>query len=249
LFKPRISTRKDFSQGLLQQKILKFITTARLPFRIVERTEFKDLLEVAQLAESKLDIPSARTIRRLLDTTVQEQQQSVLSKLPEGSRISIALDCWTSPFNQAFMAISGYFIDQDWNYYEVLLGFEHLHGSHTGDNLSETVIQILQAHGIADRVLSITTDNASNNNTMMTGVQEKMQSLVLSGTSIFRVPCIAHVIQLSLQQLLGKLKAVPVNKEAESEWSDERTQLLKSRHPTQSIVDTLKKVLFILTSS
>jgi hypothetical protein len=197
----------------------------------------------------KLDIPSARTIRRLLDTTVQEQQQSILSKLPKGSHISIALDCWTSPFNQAFMAITGYFIDQDWNYYEVLLGFEHLHGSHTGGNLSETVIQILQAHGIADQVLSITTDNASNNNTMMTGIQEKMQSLVPSGTSIFRVPCIAHVIQLSLQQLLGKLKAVPVNKEAESVWSDEHTQSLKSWYPTQSIANTLKKVLFILTSS
>lgn len=170
LFKPCISTRKNFSQGLLQQKILNFITTARLPFRIVERIAFKDLLEVAQLADSKLDIPSARTMRRLLDSTVQEQQQSVLSKLPEGGRISIALDCWTSPFNQAFMAITGYFIDQDWNYYEVLLGFEHLHGSHTGGNLSETIIQILQAYGVADRVLSITTDNASNNNTMMTYV-------------------------------------------------------------------------------
>jgi hypothetical protein len=129
-------------------------------------------VEIIQLAQSKIDIPSARTIRRLLYTTVQEQQQSVLSKLPEGSRISIALDCWTSPFSQAFMAITGYFIDQDWNYYEVLFGFEHLHRSHTGSNLGETVIQILQAHSIADRVLSVTTDNASNNNTMMTSVQD-----------------------------------------------------------------------------
>lgn len=50
---------------------------------------------------------------------------------------------------------------------EVLLGFEHLHGAHTGSYLSETVIEILRGHGIADRVLSVTTDNATDNNTMI----------------------------------------------------------------------------------
>jgi hypothetical protein len=65
-------------------------------------------------------------------------------------------------------------------------------------------------------------------------------------SSIFRIPCIAHVIQLSLKQLLGKIKANPVNKEAESEWSDERTQSLQSRRPTRQIVDTLKKVCYLL---
>ena len=244
--KPRASTSKVFSRDILLKKLLKFITTARLPFRIVEHPEFKDLVEIIQLAQSKIDIPSARSLRRCLDTTVQEQQQSVLSKLQEGSRLSIALDCWTSPFSQAFIAITGYFLDQEWNYREVLLGFEHLHGSHTGGHLSETVFQILQEHGIADRVLSITTDNASNNNTMMTSIQETIQSYGLSNTSIFRIPCIAHVIQLSLKQLLGKIKANPVNKEAESEWSDERTQSLQSRRPTRQIVDTLKKVCYLL---
>lgn len=121
------------------------------------------------------------------------------------------------------MALTGYFIDQDWNYHEELLEFEHLHGSHTGSNLSDTVIQILQHHKIADRVLSITTDNATDNNTMMTGIHETAQSLLQSGTSIFRVPCINHVTQVSLQELLGKLRAVPDNDEAESEWSNKQT--------------------------
>jgi hypothetical protein len=168
----------------------------------------------------------------------------VLSKLPTGSNISVALDCWTSPFGQAFMAITGYFLDQDWNYCEVLLGFEHIQGSHTGAHLSETVIQIFQDHGITARVLSITTDNASNNNTMMEGVQEMVQSQALSDTSIFRVSCIVHVIQLSLKDLLGKIKANPKNAEAESEWSDARTKSLQSagERSSRNIVATLKKV-------
>jgi hypothetical protein len=37
-------------------------------------------------------------------------EKSTLEMLPANSKISIALDCWTSPFGQAFMAITGYSI-------------------------------------------------------------------------------------------------------------------------------------------
>lgn len=69
-----------------------------------------------------------------------------------------------------------------------------------------------------------------------------IQSQSQSDTAIFRVSCISHVIQLSLNQLLENLKATPDNKEAESEWSDERTHLLQSKRPQRQIVDTLKKI-------
>jgi hypothetical protein len=62
------------------------------------------------------------------------------------------------------------------DYCEVLLGFEHRFGSHTGENPSKTVIQLLADHGITHRVLSVTTDNATNNNTLMVNVQEAIQS-------------------------------------------------------------------------
>jgi hypothetical protein len=141
------------------------------------------------------------------------------------------------------MAITGYFLDQDWNYCEVLLGFEPLDGSHHGAYLGETVTQILQQYGIMNRVLSVTTDNASNNSTMITAVQEVGQSLALDEDQLFRIPCIIHVIQLSLRQLLGKLKANPVNDEIESTWVDtpqHPEQLNTQRYP--NIVRTLKKV-------
>ena len=44
------------------------------------------------------------------------------------------------------MAITGYFIDVDWNYCEILLGFELIHGSHIGANLSTILFDLLQTH-------------------------------------------------------------------------------------------------------
>lgn len=142
------------------------------------------------------------------------------------------------------MAVTGYFIDDDWNYREILIGSEPLHGTHSGVNLSAVLLDLLQQHRIVDRVLTITTDNASNNNTLMSSIQESVQSLDLDdNTAIIRVPCIAHVIQLSLKQLLGQMKANPRNETTEI-WSEARSQSVRTsaRQHKREIVDTLNKV-------
>ncbi|KAJ5749520.1 hypothetical protein N7533_004858 [Penicillium manginii] len=212
------ATLTTFSEETLAQKVLSLILVARLPFRILDRPEFQELADLIAVAPSRVKLPS-RTISRQLHSNIQQGQQSIIDMLPEDSRLSLSLDCWTSPFQQGFMAITGYFLDNDWEYREALLGFKPLQGSHTGSNLSSVVIGILEKYKIADRVLSVTTDNATNNNTMMLSIQDELKSQGVGsdglGNGIFRVPCLAHVIQLSLNQLLGKIKAMPSNNEAE----------------------------------
>lgn len=174
---------------------------------------------------------------------MKEQQQRVLQQLPADAKLSLALDCWTSPFQQAFMAVSGYFLTQDWEYQEVLLGFEPLSGTHSGLNLSEVLMNLLKQHKITDRVLAITTDNALNNNTLLAHTNDAIQSLELNNRStIIRVPCIAHVIQLSLKDLLGQMRASPKNEMPETEWSDACIQSLRERQQKGEIADMLNKV-------
>jgi hypothetical protein len=186
-------------------------------------------------------------IRDRLRGFVTEYQQETLQQLPSGAKMSIALDCWTSPFKHAFMAITGYFLDQEWEYREVLLGFEPISGSHTGVNLGDVVLQILQKHQIADRVLAVTTDNASNNKTLIAAVNDSIKKLhIETESTIVQVPCLTHVIQLSLVDLLGKIKASPKNDNAETEWSDDRVRLLRARQQKHEIADTLNKVCFYL---
>lgn len=92
-------------------------------------------------------------------------------------------------------------------------------------------------------MLAITTDNASNNVTLMESIQDSIQSSQLGGTTkIIRVPCIAHVIQLSLQKLLGQIKANPKNEATEISWSEARSQSLRAREQRREIADTLDKV-------
>ena len=50
---------------------------------------------------------------------------------------------------------------------EQLLAFNFLEGEHDDESLSVAFINVLEDFGIADRLLAVTADNASNNSTML----------------------------------------------------------------------------------
>jgi hypothetical protein len=110
-----------FTQELWEEQLVSFIAVSQLPFQLVEHPQFRSLIKLAQLAPTCPEIPSAKTMRRRLQSTLKERQQNILRGLPDRAKLSIALDCWTSPFQQAFLAISGYFLDKDWEYRETSL--------------------------------------------------------------------------------------------------------------------------------
>jgi hypothetical protein len=84
------------------------------------------------------------------------------------------------------------------------------------------LFEVLKEHGISNRVLSVTTNNTSNNKTLITSIKDIIEPLQSQrDITIIRVPCIAHVIQLSLKDLLGNIKTVPSNDIAKQVWSNE----------------------------
>ena len=134
------------------------------------------------------------------------------------------------------MASTGYFIDSNWEYWEVLLGFEPLSGQHTGLNLDGVLWDILQKYDIEDSVLAITTDNGSNDSTLVESLYD------IHGSFIIRTPCLAHVMQLALKQLLDQAKADPKNETIETVWSDDLDKSVKRLLKSGNNATTLQKV-------
>jgi hypothetical protein len=68
--------------------------------------------------------------------------------------------------------------------------------SHAGKVFLNILIFILQYYNVRDRVLSIIIDNASNNNTLLNALNQKLKKSVdeIFSTDIIRVLCLAHVI-------------------------------------------------------
>ena len=239
-----VTTGSPFTKEQLEEQLLKTITGLRLPFQVVEDVAFQQLLNLVHSGSPRLELPSAKTLRRRLRDAVIEQHMSQLKDLPEDAKVSLALDCWTSPFQQAFMAITAYFIDSGWNYRELLLGFEPLHGPHSGTNLSDVLLQLLKERNLLNRIFTVTTDNATNNDTLIRGLQDVLLSTgaISSRDSIVRVPCMAHVIQLCLKQLLGHIRAAPRNEEVGISWSDSQVSFLRDSVECGDVAHTLAKV-------
>jgi hypothetical protein len=90
----------------------------------------------------------------------------------------------------------------------------------------------------------LTTDNASNNKTLVDSLQQALSNDV----NIIRIPCLAYVIQISLNQLLDRIKAVPLNDTTDTKWTDRQSTLAKAnaRYQTREISYTLNKVRYLV---
>ena len=72
------------------------------------------------------------------------------------------LDGWTSSNQVAYQGIIARWISADWTLEETIIDLDILKGSHTGTNLANSFYKVLTKFGLKEKMLGVTTDNASN---------------------------------------------------------------------------------------
>lgn len=95
----------------------------------------------------------------------------------------------------------------------ILLGFRYIKGNHNGAHLASIVMDMLEKYYLYGCLLAVTTDNASNNQTLMASVASRLnkqlrlrvltlQSLRESTYRLVNQPyylsCLAHVLQIAV---------------------------------------------------
>lgn len=188
------------------------------------------------MLDPSLIVPHHGRIRQFLEERIHDIKESVLRDLPTTSKVSIAIDCWTSPTNYAFLAMVGYFIDVNWKFREVLLAFEPLHGSHTGPNLARYVRTILARYDLEDRLFALTNNNASNNATMARALAATCSEF----NNGYHLPCLAHTIQLGIKDLMANIKISATNEDAPRGWRDDIAS--RARRQPRRFTRTIEKV-------
>ena len=186
---------------------MRALISLNLSFRAVENNEFRKLLYLLH-PSVKDDTPGRTKMRKLLDGEVQRVTKSLFKDLGESTKVNLAIDAWTSPNNLAFLGVVCYYITDNWEYRENLIGFEPLRSSHTGDHLAQVISNLLVTYKLENRLLTITTDNASNNKTMREALQKALRRLydIRWDADRGRIPCLAHVIQLVVKKIVVSLK-------------------------------------------
>jgi hypothetical protein len=209
------------STSIFYDQLLATIVSLRTSFRSIEDPQWRQL---ALMQNPLFPLPSATTMRTRLDQKRVVIEENMLSRVVPGSKIALSLDCWSSGTRVAFMGVIANYVDSKWNLIEELIGFEHLTDIHSGEALAIVVNNLLLRYQLTDRIISITTDNASNNGTMMGALNRSLvdaldKGLFLDG-KIQHIPCLAHILQLAVQALLGKIRLRPTNETLIKDWKE-----------------------------
>jgi len=191
-----------FSEGEMRNRLVRLVVRGGLPLSIVGLAEFRSY---SNLLKPGVAIPSRNTVKSDSTKCYREKANRIGEQLRNaGSKISVTLDCWTSPNNKAFLGITGHYIDSGWKLRSLVLDFVPLSGSHTGANLCGAFVGTCERLGILDKLLGVTTDNASNNGKLLSYFEDFSRKRGITfDKEQQHVRCLAHIMNLAAQAFLG----------------------------------------------
>ncbi|RKK75895.1 hypothetical protein BFJ68_g18075, partial [Fusarium oxysporum] len=140
--------------------------------------------ELQKIFESKADI-------------IKAELGSALTK------IHISFDLWTSPNRLAIMAVFAHFIDKFGNQQSRLLALRRQLGIHSGENLAETLFEIVQLWDIRGQVGTVISDNVTTNDTCLSYFYRQLDpSIRPADIKARRMRCYGHVLNLVARAFL-----------------------------------------------
>jgi len=114
---------------------------------------------------------SATTQRRRVIERAREAEARIKESLRSARKVALAVDEWSArSLKFAFLAIKAYWIDDDFKHHEELLSFPAITGDHSGENMARYMQMTIDDFEIGDKIIAITTDNASSNATLCRAV-------------------------------------------------------------------------------
>jgi len=149
----------------------RFIATCSQPLRLVERDEFRDLLDYIN-SDVLTWLPRIHnTVGKWVKHQYKAHKQRVKKNVSEAqSKIHISCDLWTSTNDLPILVIILYYVDKNGNTRRTVTSMKEVDGSHIGENLSVPVLIVIKEWGIQDNLGYFMMDNAENNDTMMKSI-------------------------------------------------------------------------------
>jgi hypothetical protein len=143
---------------------------------------------------------------RMLFATKEKHISNLMIKAQ--TRINISFDLWTSPNHKAIISIFGHFLDQEYRFKNVLLAFRAQLGSHSGENIAQTVGDVIKKWGIEQKIGVSVTDNATNNDRCLKALFPTFDALITeTDIKARRMRCFGHILNLTAQAFLLGLDA------------------------------------------
>lgn len=163
------------TESEFRELLANLIVNQNLAFSIVDSEDFRVFCQRMNREDFSV---SRKTIKTSIENIYKAKKEKIHAILNDfDSSFSICTDVWTSKNQIPFLGVTIHFINSNWQKVTLLIGFVYLDGSHSGVNLASEIAILLRGYGILNRLISITTDNASSNNTLTAAMDTECENI------------------------------------------------------------------------
>lgn len=194
-------------QQFLEKNLIHQIIDDNKAFITIERLLFKQIFQ--DIPGIILPFESSSTVKRRLNEKLDIQRQELKKELTLTCKsIALSIDIQTSKNNLPILAIIGYWLTEDFLHKKRVLEFIELQGIHSGENIAIAIQSTLSELDLQEKLITITGDNASNNETMASELFHLLSETTLDKNKIqFQglnsyIRCLAHILNLIVKDIL-----------------------------------------------
>ena len=196
--------KPKFNSETFKRLLITWITKQNISFQQVENNEFRNLQHYCDPSAAAMIPKSGNTIKAwifVLFNEAKDHLRSLIHRAP--GVIHITFDMWSSTNQLPLLGVNAHFSDEVGSLQQVLLGLKKIEGAHTGENMAEAVLKVVNEYGIEDRLGYFMMDNASANDTLVSEIAYALAEKGIEFDSdTHRLRCIAHTINLSVKDFL-----------------------------------------------
>jgi hypothetical protein len=179
---------------------------------VVDEIEWREMISTF---DPRYKFHNRHTVTEQIIASYQEKSQLIkqfVNQIP--GKASFTADMWTAQNNAAFLSLTIHYIDQNWTFKTYLLDIIPMNVRHTGVNMAEAIVNVLDEYNLGAKALALTTDNASAmlvcGRTIAKELEEKFNN---SNFTHYR--CAAHVLNIAVQEglqliddVIGKVRSM-----------------------------------------
>ncbi len=189
-----------------QDRLIKWITISHASFNIITNEHFRSLFLCSSNVTNDILLylsTSNSTLRNWIEkefTKIKNKINIMLRKSRE--KIHISFDIWTSSNGYALVGIVSHFVDDDYQVRTILLAIREVYGEHTGENVDQTVVDVIREFQAESGLGAFVLDNASNNDTAVRYILNELELHDTHEEEHCRLRCLGHIINLAAQNFI-----------------------------------------------
>ncbi|XP_024313494.1 zinc finger BED domain-containing protein RICESLEEPER 2-like [Brachypodium distachyon] len=184
-----------YDHATMKELIAKMIDVHEYSFRMVEHEWFNAIM---RYLNPLYQFIGRKAIRAECLRVYKKEKEILKSSLKNVKYIGLTTDMWTSNHTISYMCVVAHYIDKNWKMQTRVLAFVELDTPHTGHVIADALWSCVIEWKIEDKVVSITLDNASNNDVAVRDLKAKFafRRGVNFEANYFHVRCCAHIVNL-----------------------------------------------------